>query len=232
MLPRLLPSYRVALVVGCVAFSASACGSPNQTRPATDAQVANASVAPSSTAAPLDAKGFQPVLPTGTGLFIDPSLTREEFDEILKKDGYTADQMIKDDATIIDVRVDEPFASQDEIVGKPSSVPLIGGYVVVDGVVVIEYADGTNACHAPVGGSTAVRDGVVYVSMFSGFKHGVDECSASTERWRATLVVPEAKYGMEVRQEGTDAPLGGVSAPLIENLPASLIFPDEFPAMK
>jgi hypothetical protein len=83
-----------------------------------------------------------------------------------------------------------------------------------------------------VGGSTEVRDGIVYVAIFSGLKNSIDdeECIASTELWRATLVVPDARHGMAVRQVDRSTTLDGVSVPLIENLRASLIFPEEFPS--
>jgi hypothetical protein len=215
---------------------AGSCGNPDQRHTAAQtAPIVTGSLDTSAGAATTVTPTTEPKLtldlPTGSGPFIDPSLTREEFEQILSKDGYTTDQLIKEDATLIDVRVDVPFVARDQIVGEPRAVELVGGHVMVDGVVVVTYLDGTNACYAPVGGSTDVRNGLVYVAIYSGFKQGgVDECIASTELWRATLVVPAAKYGMAVRQQDGDTTLDGVPAPLIENLRASLIFPEELPA--
>ena len=219
----------LALIVACIVV-VGACGDPRSAEPAAGPST-TAATAPSADGAST-ASRMEPELPVGTGVFIDASMTRAEFEAILAKDGYTDDRLIADDAFYIDVGVDEPFADRDQILGEPETVRLVGGYVIVDGVVVVTYQDGTNACHAPVAGATSVRDGIVYVELQSGFKPGVEECIASSELWRATLVVPEARHGMEVRQEGSDTALDGVSPPLIEDLRSSLIFPDELPAIR
>jgi hypothetical protein len=170
-------------------------------------------------------------LPIGTGPFIDASMTQDEFEEILRKDGFSIDQLISQDAYVIDVGIDAPIVNRAETVGDPEPVELTGGYVIVDGVVVVQFLGSSKHCISPVGGSTTIADDHVVVELFTATQRGVEECPASSELWRATFVVPGAKRGMDVRSVDGKHVLGGVSPPLLENLSASLIYPNELPTV-
>jgi hypothetical protein len=172
-----------------------------------------------------------PRLPTGTGPFIDASMSRDEFEEILRKDGYSIDQLVSQDAYVVDVGVEAPIVDRSETVGDPVSVEISGGYVIADGVVVVQFLDSSKHCISPVGGSTMVADSHVVVELFTATQRGVEECPASSELWRATLVVPGAKRGMEVRSVDGKEALGGVNPPLLEDLSASLIYPEDLPKL-
>ena len=201
-----------ALTVAAIASAAlllGSCGDPSA--PATDAARPTLS------------------LPSGAGPLIDPSMTKEAFEKSLREVGSSVEQLVADDSIYVDIGPDVSFTSREETGKSLSHAQLVGGYTVLDDVVVVTFSAGWPQCVRPVTASARLADDHIEVDIQLGELTTAESCPEAAAVWRATFVVPGARHGTPVRQSGSTTTLAGVAPPLLENLEASLIYADMIP---
>lgn len=177
-------------------------------------------------------------VPSGTGPLIPSGVDVDEFNAKLKELGFTPEYLYTQDELFKDVGTDVPFVQAGELVqigenpvqSKPESITPSAGFVVADGVLVIQFLGST--CARLTGVKVESSETGILVELQGGevgYKEGEAPCLDRLDTYRLTVLDPLASSGLNVlnRDKKVDEK---VTPPLLEDLSRVAIPVADLPA--